>query len=147
MYDRILVPTDGSEVAANAAARAFELAAAFDAELHVLSVANPNALAPDVRAPMVTERLEAEAERVVGETASRARQHGVDSVTAETRLGVPTRAILDYADEQYVDLIVMGTQGRTGLRRYLIGSVTEKVVRLSDVPVLTVRRPAEATAD
>jgi nucleotide-binding universal stress UspA family protein len=96
---------------------------------------------------MVTERLEAEARRVVEETASRARQHGVDSVTAETRLGVPTRAILDYADEYDPDLIVMGTQGKTGLRRYLLGSVTEKIVRLSDVPVLTVRRPRdESTA-
>ncbi|WP_327053804.1 universal stress protein [Halomicrococcus gelatinilyticus] len=147
MYDRILVPTDGSEVAANAAARAFELAAAFDAELHVLSVANPNALAPDARTPRITGRLEREAEKVVGETASRARQHGVDSVTAEARLGTPHSAILDYADEHDVDLVVMGTQGRTGLRRHLLGSVTAKVVRLSDVPVLTVRRPAEATAD
>jgi nucleotide-binding universal stress UspA family protein len=147
MYDRILVPTDGSESAANAAARAFELAAALDAELYVLSVANPNALAPDARTQMVTERLETEAEKVVEETASHARQHGVDSVTAETRLGVPTRAILDYADEHGVDLIVMGTQGRTGLRRYLLGSVTEKIVRLSDVPVLTVRRPADETTD
>jgi nucleotide-binding universal stress UspA family protein len=62
----------------------------------------------------------------------------VDTVTAIER-GPPHRAILDYADENAIDLIVMGTHGRTGIERYLLGSVAEKVVRTSDVPVLTAR--------
>lgn len=53
--------------------------------------------------------------------------------------GVPSEEILDYADANGVDLIVMGTHGRTGLPRLLLGSTTERVVRLFDAPVLTVR--------
>jgi len=60
-------------------------------------------------------------------------------VTTETRRGEPYRTILDYADEAVVDVIVMGTHGRRGLDRYLLGSVTEKVVRAATVPVLTIR--------
>jgi nucleotide-binding universal stress UspA family protein len=69
---------------------------------------------------------------------------GVDTIEGVVAQGAPHRAILDYVDEQDIDLIVMGTHGRTGLDRYLLGSVTEKVVRLSDAPVLTVRMPAES---
>lgn len=64
-------------------------------------------------------------------------------VETDVRRGNPHREILDYADEHAVDLVVMGTHGRTGLDRYLLGSVTEKVVRLSNVPVLTVRATDE----
>ncbi len=64
--------------------------------------------------------------------------------------GKPHQVILSYADHHNIDIIVMGTHGRAGLERYLLGSVTEKVVRMSDVPVVTVRRDAktqtEATA-
>ena len=55
--------------------------------------------------------------------------------------GAPYRAVVDYADAEDVALVVMGTHGRTGLQRYLLGSVTEKVVRTAGVPVLTVRAP------
>ncbi len=57
--------------------------------------------------------------------------------------GDPHQVILNYADHHGIDIIVMGTHGRTGLDRYLLGSVTEKVVRLSDIPVVTVRQDAE----
>jgi nucleotide-binding universal stress UspA family protein len=55
------------------------------------------------------------------------------------RQGTPHRAILDYAAENGVDLIVIGTHGRSGARHVALGSVAERVVRFSDVPVLTVR--------
>jgi nucleotide-binding universal stress UspA family protein len=64
---------------------------------------------------------------------------GVETIEGVVSSGTPHRAILDYVDEEDVDLVVMGTHGRTGLDRYLLGSVTEKVVRLSDAPVITVR--------
>jgi len=57
--------------------------------------------------------------------------------------GEPYESVLDYADEHDIDIIVMGTHGRTGLDHHLLGSVTEKVVRTSDVPVLTVRASGE----
>jgi nucleotide-binding universal stress UspA family protein len=69
---------------------------------------------------------------------------GVNTIEGVVAQGAPHQAILDYVDEHDIDLVVMGTHGRTGLDRYLLGSVTEKVVRLSDAPVLTVRMPAES---
>jgi nucleotide-binding universal stress UspA family protein len=59
------------------------------------------------------------------------------------RQGAPHTTILEYADEADVDLIVMGTHGRSGIHRYLLGSVTERVVRTADAPVLTVRMERE----
>lgn len=61
------------------------------------------------------------------------------SVEQAVRTDIPYKAILRYASEEDIDLIVMGTHGRTGVERYLLGSATEKVVRLSDMPVLTVK--------
>jgi len=61
------------------------------------------------------------------------------SVVTAVRTGAPYERILDYADQEGADMVVMGTHGRTGVDRYLLGSVTEKVVRTADIPVLTVR--------
>jgi nucleotide-binding universal stress UspA family protein len=59
-------------------------------------------------------------------------------------MGDPYEEIIDYAETEGVDMIVMGTHGRSGLDRFLLGSVTEKVVRTADAPVLTVRLSDEA---
>ncbi|WP_440008065.1 universal stress protein [Halomicrococcus sp. SG-WS-1] len=138
MYDRILLPTDGSPATEKAIQQALDLAEMSDATLHVVSVADRSAVPPDVRVGMVLDELEANAEDAVAEVRKRADEEGV-AVTTTVIRGVPHRAILDYAEDEDVDVIVMGTHGRRGLNRYLVGSVTEKVVRLSDVPVLTVR--------
>jgi nucleotide-binding universal stress UspA family protein len=68
-------------------------------------------------------------------------------VTTGVVTGDPTETILDYADDHDVDVISMGTHGRTGLDRYVAGSVTERVVRLADVPVLTVRATGRSPSD
>jgi len=91
-------------------------------------------------AEQLRETLEEQGEQIV-EGASE--QLGGVDVTTTVRAGYPHEVILDYAETEGIDLIVMGTHGRTGLDRYLIGSVTEKVVRLSDVPVLSVREPED----
>lgn len=66
-----------------------------------------------------------------------------DSVTVVEQ-GVPADAIVDYAERRGMDLVVMGTQGRAGLRRAFLGSVTDRVVRTSPVPVVTVGPETEA---
>ncbi|WP_254662788.1 universal stress protein [Haladaptatus sp. W1] len=66
---------------------------------------------------------------------------GVRTTEASAARGGPYRAILDYSDGQDIDFIVMGTHGRAELDRYLLGSVTERVVRMSNVPVLTAQLP------
>ncbi|MDG5818850.1 universal stress protein [Natronococcus sp. A-GB7] len=69
----------------------------------------------------------------------------VDTV-ATVQVGKPYEAILEYVDDHDIDMIVMGTHGRSGLDRYLLGSVAEKVVRMSDVPVVTIRADEDETA-
>ncbi len=84
------------------------------------------------------------AQTILDETTERF--EGIDT-EAVLRVGKPHQIILDYAAKHDIDLVVMGTHGRTGLDRYLLGSVTEKVVRMSDVPVVTVRENAETAPE
>ncbi|WP_435181785.1 universal stress protein [Halorussus sp. AFM4] len=147
MYDRILVPTDGSDQSERAFERALDLALTYDAELHLLNVVDVSALTGEFDGMAVVDRLEEAGRGIVHRLRDRAREAGVDTVETLVREGIPYSTILEYADDNDVDLIVMGTHGRTGLDRYLLGSVTERVVRKSDVPVLTVRSPAEDGED
>ncbi|MFB6130153.1 MAG: universal stress protein [Salinigranum sp.] len=144
MYEDILVPTDGSDAAEAAVDHAVELATTYGARLHALYVVDSSAYAMvDAGGDVIHETLEQEGEAAVGRVADRANEAGLTALTVVTT-GTPSRDILAYADENGVDLIVMGTHGRRGLERYLLGSVTERVVRGSDVPVLTVHgAPAE----
>ncbi|MFB6159184.1 MAG: universal stress protein [Candidatus Nanohalobium sp.] len=139
MYDKILVPTDGSEGAEVAVEHAIDLAKKYDAELHAVYVVDVRAgSAADMWANLLSEFEEIGEEATEG-IKTRAREAGVKAV-AEVVRGIPHREINDYAGENSVDLIVMGTHGRSGLDRILLGSVTEKVVRTSEIPVLTVGR-------
>ncbi len=146
MYDRILVPTDGSDPATAAIEEAIELATQNDAELHALYVVEPiplggfSAGAEPASAEWsdVVERQRDEGSAVTAEIAELAREHDLEVVEAIEH-GKPNVQILEYADEHDIDAIVMGTHGRSGADRLVLGSVTEKVVRKSDVPVLTVR--------
>lgn len=141
MYDDILVPTDGSKGVDRAVEHALNLAEKYDATAHVVYVVNTSAystLPADSNWESITAALEEEGEQATGEIAARLRDADVDAETAVEE-GVPHKVILGYADENDIDLIVMGTHGKTGLDRLLLGSVTEKVVRASETPVLTVR--------
>lgn len=137
MYENVLIPTDGSDGTPRAVEHAIRLARADAGTLHVLHVVD-EVLPLDPHSQSLYDELEA-AGRVSAEAiCDRAAEAGVHAV-GTVRRGTPSEEILDYADENGVDLIVMGTHGRTGLPRLFLGSTTERVVRLSDVPVLTVR--------
>ena len=138
MYDAILYPTDGSEGATVALEHALDLATIHDATLHVLYVADTNRESLTTVAGEVVDALEREGEAIVAGVVDRVSGRDV-AVVDEVVQGDPHRAILDYAGDHGIDLIVMATHGRQGIDRYLLGSVTERVVRTSDVPVLTVR--------
>lgn len=138
MFDNILVPTDGSECAQAAVGYADDLATRNDARAHVLCVADSRTLENAPHYDQVKEERMELTERTCNEFS----ESGVSTERA-VRTDIPHEAILRYATEQDIDLIVMGTHGRTGVERYLLGSVTEKVVRLSDVPVLTVKAEAD----
>lgn len=142
MYETILVPTDGSEPAGAAVEHAIDLASSTGATLHALSIVDSAAYASlDVSSQSVLDSLEARATEATESIAETAADAGVDTVT-EVSVGSPHEQITDYADAVGADLIVMGTHGRTGLDRVLLGSVTERVVRGASCPVLTVRAPA-----
>ena len=138
MYDTILVPTDGSEHAIRAAEHARYLARAFDATVHVVSAADIQTAGGMFNAGGVDqqfiERIEGQNEEAIATT--EAAFEG-DVIETTVLRGKPADAILEYADEHGVDLISMGTHGRTGVSRYVAGSVTERVVRQASCPVLT----------
>ncbi|GAB3031734.1 universal stress protein [Natronobiforma cellulositropha] len=131
MYDRILVPTDGREHTERAIEEAIGLANVHDATLYVLYVINSAALAPGID----FEDLESIGERAVSHVADRASAAGVATETSVTH-GLRTRAILTYATDHDVDLIVMGRN--RGLERFLRGRVSERVSDAASVPVLVV---------
>jgi len=140
MYETILVPVDGSAPSDAAADHAITLARDAGATLSVLSAVDIHALeSAKLDAAELVERYEAEAEKHVDAVADRARDAGVDVQTAVIR-GAPYRVILDRIDAVGADLVVMGSHGRRGVERYLLGSTTERVLRLSSVPVLVIRR-------
>lgn len=139
MYDAILLPTDGSDAAEAAIEQAVGQAKAFDATLHVLFVIEVEASAPmQITVGSVVDRLQEEGSAITERVAEQAEAAGVD-VTTEVAHGMADEEIIEYADEQDIGLIVMGTHGRRGVDRQLLGSVTERVVRTSPKPVLTVR--------
>lgn len=141
-YDRILIPTDGSEAATAALEHGLAIAEQYDATIHALSVIDIGSLAVGYDGgaglPTVIEAFEEGCEQAVGDVAARCEARDIDVVTDVVQ-GSPYRTIRDYVDDRDIDFVTMGTHGRTGLDRYLIGSVAERTVRTSDVPVLTVR--------
>jgi nucleotide-binding universal stress UspA family protein len=148
MYETILHPTDGSEASMAAADHAIELAAENRAALRFLYVVDASTLAADDFSGVLLENLERSGRAALEDLVERAEAAGVDAVTA-VETGVPHREILADAEDAGADLIVMGTHGRTGLDRFLLGSVSERVVRTADVPVLVVppEREGDETAD
>lgn len=145
-YESVLLPTDGSEAAADALDAAVDLAAAYDASLHVLHVVET--AGPGLTGETVVEEATETGEDVVSNIESLARAAGIGDVTTAVREGGPATEILAYSDDQNIGCIVMGTHGRTGLPRYLLGSTTERVLRTTHRPVLCVpTAPAEAATD
>lgn len=140
---KVLFPTDLSEPAAEAQLYACALAEQFQAELHVVSVMQDVALmSPDPNIPWVIpassldevrENLEAALTKVPDPAWAEGK-----TVHRVIRVGAPYIEIIKYAEEQEIDVIVVGTHGRSGLTHLLLGSTAEKIVRKAPCPVLTV---------
>jgi nucleotide-binding universal stress UspA family protein len=137
MFQRILLPTDGTESMEAVVENAADIAARRDAEVHVLYVVDDRAfltIQEDMKADVVAE-LEGEGEAATERSAARLTDAGIATTTA-IRQGDPAEEILAYADEIDADLIAMGTR-RGDYTKNLIGSVSQQVVARSKVPVLT----------
>ena len=147
MYDRILVPTDGSKVAEAAVQQAVDLGEKYDAEVHALYVADTDAIAYSLGTEQVDRirqgnfqgmtELRKKAEAATNYVVELGEEKGLDVVTRHAG-GQPHDMIADYARDNDIDLIVMGSHGRSGIRRALLGSVTERTLRSTHVPVLVV---------
>jgi nucleotide-binding universal stress UspA family protein len=143
-FERILVPTDGSDGASVAIDCATDLATTYDAALHAVSVVDTGGMATDVQFDVIMDQLEERARTAVETVADAASEAGVEDTETAVLEGRAHDVIQSYADDERIDLIVMGTHGRSGLDRYLLGSVAEKLVRTTSIPVLTVRLPDAA---
>lgn len=146
MYNTILVPTDGSDTATNAANHAIELAVEHDASVHVIHCVEPLPLgrmpagtrAAGADHEEVLDRLKEAGEQAINTISTQATEAGVEVADAVV-FGDAASEIVEYAEDEGMDLIVMGSTGRTGATRVMLGSVAEKVVRHSPIPVLTIR--------
>lgn len=143
MNDDILLPTDGSRVSIRATRYADKLAQSFNSKVHILCVQEVVGISDAIQG-VNAQPTDTEAEEYINRTKER-----IDSdveVTEATREGGnAANVILEYAENSETDHIVMGTSGRTGAERFLIGSVAEKVVRQSKYPVTTVQDSDEDT--
>jgi nucleotide-binding universal stress UspA family protein len=142
MYDDILIPTDGSEEVETAIEHAFDLAETYDATVHALYIVDDSRggaglMGADTESAM--SELRTMGEEAVNAIATRGREAGLTVETA-VREHLPHEGILHYADDNDIDLLVMSSRGRSGVSRFVFGSVTERVVRLSERPVLVVSR-------
>lgn len=145
-FKRILFPTDFSENSRAAQNYACELAERFGSELHVLHVLpEPTVLAPEPGAMFVPPEVFSVEQ---ADSAVRAMKQLFDakwlagrSIVWTAKQGPAYVEILRYAKEKAVDLIVLGTHGRTGLAHVFLGSVAERVVRMAPCPVLAIRMP------
>ena len=137
-YETILLPTDGSAGAAHAAEHGLSLAAALDATVHVLSVVDDTSLGLDVRSTISGQEREQAATDAVDDLVSEAETRGVSNTIRHVEHGSPIEVILDTIESNDIHAVVMGTTGRRGSDRILLGSVAEKTVRSAPVPVITV---------
>lgn len=138
MYDAILLPVAPGSTANDAIPHAKSLAERYDATVYVVSAIDT--MAQTLRGPQAgafAERVESAAERRVEAVTSDLEAAGIETVGNVLR-GEPLEVIKNAISDTGADIVVMPSHTRTGLKRVLLGSVTEKVVRVSPVPVVTV---------
>ncbi|AZH24323.1 universal stress protein [Haloplanus aerogenes] len=140
-FDTIVIATDGSESVRRAVRVALDFAERFDADVHALYVVDEGEVAAS------PEQVREEMRAALDDSGQAALDEVVDTadrpVTTAVREGRPATVIREYAVDHDADVVAMGTRGRHGENRFLIGSVAERVVRTCPVPVLTVRQLGE----
>jgi nucleotide-binding universal stress UspA family protein len=146
---KILFPTDFSRCAEQALAHAVFLAEKYDAEIHVLHVVTLFKDQPGILSNEITEteetirKFEDIAEKQLNKVVDSKGSDDMKIIAATKREVSAAPAILEYASDNNIDLIVMGTHGRRGLGHLLLGSAAEEVVRLAPCPVFTIRELKE----
>lgn len=139
----ILLPTDFSKTSLSAAEYAVELAHQYKAKLYILNVLEktPPILAIrslDLSREKIIESIDADAKSQLDECTKKVKKLGDVEIIAEIRKGIDYEEIIKYSKEKKIDIIVIATHGRTGILHTLLGSVAEKVIRYSKIPVLVI---------
>jgi nucleotide-binding universal stress UspA family protein len=141
MYKKILVPLDGSELAITALNHAEKLAKTFDAEIVLFQVVPfmPIYGSPELVTPLIIDEKQKEAaERYLSDLTEELRNRG-QKVSAVVKTGQQVAVeIIDFAKEIKADLIVMCTHGRSGITRWVLGSVAHKVLTRAETPILLI---------
>lgn len=138
MFETVVVATDGSESVDRAVDVGLDLADRFEADVHALSVIDASEI--DASPEQLREELETALETTAEAALATVQSRVSGEVTTAVREGRPAQEICEYVRETDADLVVTGTRGRHGENRLLLGSVAERVVQTSPVPVLTVRQ-------
>ncbi|MGA1864155.1 MAG: universal stress protein [bacterium] len=141
---KILLPTDGSDYSFEALRYVSSFARQFNITVYIMTVIEIHHSIYDVYADEITLDLQESkiatlVNKRLDETELKAKDLGINEIVKITKFGSPYQEIVNVANEKAVDLIVMGTHGRSGIAHFLIGSVTEKVIRTAPCPVLVVR--------
>ncbi|MET1081948.1 MAG: universal stress protein [Burkholderiales bacterium] len=152
MFDKIVVPTDGSELAEKAVDFAIEYCRRTGATMTALHVRSPQPISevvslsdygsgavPALTPEMIIERMEGHGRELLEAVARRARAKGVECATELAVNEHPYRAIIEAAENQGCGMIFMSSHGRSGVEALLLGSVTQKVLTHSKIPVLVFR--------
>ena len=152
MYKEILVPLDGSDLSASSLPTARQLAEDLGARIHLLQISSQTeefsvmrgaelgAMGSDYSQQVLDEVLSAQRDRIeryLNEVGDELASAGLNVVKA-VEDGQAADKIVDYAEAAGIDLIIMSTHGRGGVRRFLVGSVTDKVIRSTHLPVLVI---------
>ncbi len=142
MYKKILVPLDGSDLARKALDQAEQLAPLFGAEIILFQVVPflPIYGSPEMVTPLIVDEKQREsAERYLQSLAETLRQKGL-KVSASVKTGQQVAVeIIDFAKESGADLIIMSTHGRSGITRWVLGSIALKVLTRAETPILLIR--------
>ena len=154
MFNKILVPIDGSPGGEQAIAYAAAIADKFNSKVYVLFAIKPvdvlvgydQEIESEIQTRYTVDYMYKVGEKIVQEVQDKFHEQGIKDVDGDIRDGYPAEVILDYAREKEVDLIVMGTHGRRGLRA-LLGSVAREVIHKAPVPVMTVKMLEAQTGD
>jgi len=145
----ILLPTDFSNTSLTAAEYAVELAEEYKAKLHVLNVLEktPPILAIrslDLSREKIIESIDADAQAHLSDCIKKIKKIKDVEIIPAIRKGIDYEEIIKYSKEKKIDMIVIATHGRTGLIHTLLGSVAEKVIRYSKIPVLVTTPPSKS---
>jgi nucleotide-binding universal stress UspA family protein len=154
MFERIAVPLDGSKFSASALSYAIEIAKQFGSEvllIHVVTPTNPMIWASPtgVTSPTATQMAIESAQLRDKENAQRARRYlkrklrqvavqGVKS-SFHVTIGAPAKSIIEFCEKEKINLVVMTTSGKSGIKRAILGSVADELIREPGIPVLAIR--------